>query len=298
MRNKTSILVSAFSLALLVATADAQSEVTVLRLEKDQIETVKTAPGITTRLSFPAPPSEIICGDLYDSNSGRGTFVVQRSGNDVYLKPITNKGMSNIFVKTGENGEQVYSFDLVIVPVAQANRVVKVIDAQASSADKNKEAVAARQAPIVLPVFKAVNLVSTGGNLPSLVPINAMLRLENPPPPPLYKKPEPESSAPVGGQPAAKVNRQVGSLGIATKRVKAEYPEFARTMRAAGHVIVQIKVNQDGKVISAEALSGPPVLREAAVIAARKWEFVPAKIDGAPVEAIGKIRFNFSNLDR
>jgi vacuolar-type H+-ATPase subunit H len=120
-----------FSLASL--TAAAQSPVTTITLGSDQIATLKTAPSITTRIAFPDTVREIICGDLYDPQTGKGTFVVQRGGtdqnpsNDVFIKPVAPKGVSNLFVKTGERGENVYSFDLVVVPPAQAYRQVNIV---------------------------------------------------------------------------------------------------------------------------------------------------------------------------
>jgi vacuolar-type H+-ATPase subunit E/Vma4 len=85
-------------------------------------------------LTFPEPVYEIICGDLYDVGTGKGLFVVQGSGDDrqrgnsVYLKPVATKGMSNLFVTTGEKGKHTYNFDLEIVPLSQAHRVVNVLD--------------------------------------------------------------------------------------------------------------------------------------------------------------------------
>jgi hypothetical protein len=113
--------------SLLVAQgASAQSPITTLFLEADQIGLVKTGQGITTRISFPRPVSEIVCGDLYDPGSGKGSFVVQRSGNDVFLKPVVSKAYSNLFVKTGESGAHVYNFDLTVVSASEAHRVVNV----------------------------------------------------------------------------------------------------------------------------------------------------------------------------
>jgi hypothetical protein len=87
---------------------------------------------------FPDPVQEIICGDLYDAATGKGTFVVQRSGtadhpgNEVFVKPVSSKGLSNMFVKTGD-GKHTYSFDLSIVSTPQAaNRMVNVTDLPAT----------------------------------------------------------------------------------------------------------------------------------------------------------------------
>ena len=115
----------ALLILLSVHAVPAQSPVTAITLSPDQIGQVKTAQGLSTRISFPEKVKEVICGDLYDAASGKGSFVIQYSDNDVFLKPIVSKGMSNMFVKTGE-GEQIYNFDLEIVPVVQAHRVVNV----------------------------------------------------------------------------------------------------------------------------------------------------------------------------
>jgi vacuolar-type H+-ATPase subunit H len=105
---------------------------------------VKTAQALSTRISFPEPVKEIICGDLYDPASGRGSFVVQRAENDVFIKPVVDKGMSNLFVKTGERSEKVYNFDLAIVSAGEAVRVMNVVsaadrpDAGPDAADQRK----------------------------------------------------------------------------------------------------------------------------------------------------------------
>jgi archaellum component FlaG (FlaF/FlaG flagellin family) len=115
----------------------AQSPVATLPLGTDRIGEIKTAQGITTMIRFPEAVQEIICGDLYDPGTGKGTFVVQRSGtldhpgNEVFVKPVSSKGASNMFVKT--DGKHTYSFDLTIVATAQAHRMVNVTDAAAAT---------------------------------------------------------------------------------------------------------------------------------------------------------------------
>ena len=138
MRVKVSTVILIACLAAISSTAHAQkpTPIATLALGPDQIGVVNTAVGITTRITFPDPVQEIICGDLYDAATGKGTFVVQRSGNDqkpgndVFIKPVASKGLSNMFVKAGD-GKHTYNFDLKIVPVDQAHRVVNVTDAPA-----------------------------------------------------------------------------------------------------------------------------------------------------------------------
>ncbi len=106
--------------------AKPQSLIVTVTVGSNQIGQVKTTQGITTRVTFPDTVRDIICGDLYDPSTGKGSFVVQRIDNDVFLKPVVPKGLSNLFVKTGEKGEHTYSFDLLVVPIEQAHRVVNV----------------------------------------------------------------------------------------------------------------------------------------------------------------------------
>ncbi|HSB10617.1 MAG TPA: hypothetical protein VLM38_14100 [Blastocatellia bacterium] len=120
----------------LISTAPAQTPIRTAALSGNQIALVKTAQGITTRISFPDIVKEIICGDLYDPGSGRGAFVVQRGDNDVFLKPVAPTGTSNLFVRIGRDSERIYSFDLSIGPANQACRVFNVVTVNNSTSSK------------------------------------------------------------------------------------------------------------------------------------------------------------------
>jgi vacuolar-type H+-ATPase subunit H len=144
LRVKVSTAILIACLAAISSAAQPQAPIATIALGPDQIGVVKTAVGITTRITFPEPVQEIICGDLYDAATGKGTFVVQRSGtdqkpgNDVFIKPVASKGLSNMFVKAGD-GKHTYNFDLNIVPVAQAHRVVNVTDAPATQSAQPRD---------------------------------------------------------------------------------------------------------------------------------------------------------------
>jgi protein TonB len=81
--------------------------------------------------------------------------------------------------------------------------------------------------------------------------------------------------------------------GKATSRPQPAYPPMARAAGVEGTVIVEVTVSESGSVISAKALSGHPLLRDAAVAAARNWRFTPTLLSGTPVKVIGTIAFNF-----
>ena len=72
------------------------------------------------------------------------------------------------------------------------------------------------------------------------------------------------------------------------------YPDIARRMRTEGVVQVEVVVDENGKVVSARALSGPGMLRDAAVKAASLAHFSPTKLSGLPVKVTGMINYNFT----
>lgn len=53
----------------------------------------------------------------------------------------------------------------------------------------------------------------------------------------------------------------------------ANYPPAARAVRASGDVSVQVEVDPQGKVVTAKAFSGHPLLRAASESAAVQWQF-------------------------
>ncbi|HSS22252.1 MAG TPA: TonB family protein [Pyrinomonadaceae bacterium] len=72
------------------------------------------------------------------------------------------------------------------------------------------------------------------------------------------------------------------------------YPETARRMRVSGVVVVEVVVDETGKVISAVATSGPATLRDVAVQAALRAKFSPTKLSGQPVKVTGIINYKFA----
>lgn len=71
------------------------------------------------------------------------------------------------------------------------------------------------------------------------------------------------------------------------------YPPIARTALASGKVVVQVLIDECGKAISARAISGHPLLRQAAVQATYKWRFAPGMLGGEPVKLSGSLTFDF-----
>ena len=71
------------------------------------------------------------------------------------------------------------------------------------------------------------------------------------------------------------------------------YPRMARDIHLQGPVSVQILVSEDGKVISAQVVSGNPMLISAAKDAALRARFSPTLLNGQPVKIQGVITYNF-----
>jgi protein TonB len=120
------------------------------------------------------------------------------------------------------------------------------------------------------------------GNAPSSGPPAPVVADEPPPPPP---KPTPTPRrAPISG----------GVLnGKAISLPKPPYPPIARAARAAGTVTVQVTIDESGKVISARAVGGHPLLQQAAVQAAYGARFSPTQLSGQAVKVTGVITYNF-----
>ena len=82
--------------------------------------------------------------------------------------------------------------------------------------------------------------------------------------------------------------------GKAISLPKPTYPPIAKQAKATGTVVVQVTVDENGNVVSAQAVSGHPLLQAASVAAARSAKFSPTKLSGQPVKVTGVITYNFA----
>ena len=71
------------------------------------------------------------------------------------------------------------------------------------------------------------------------------------------------------------------------------YPPEARAANASGSVSVKVLIDEYGNVTSAEAVSGHPLLRSAAVAAAMQARFSQTMLMGEPVKVTGVIIYSF-----
>jgi protein TonB len=79
-------------------------------------------------------------------------------------------------------------------------------------------------------------------------------------------------------------------------RVAPVYPDLARQAGVEGVVLVRVFINESGRVIDAQHAGGEanPLLVQAAIEAAKKWLFTPAKQRDMPVKVWYAIPIAFS----
>jgi len=91
---------------------------------------------------------------------------------------------------------------------------------------------------------------------------------------------------------------QAGSEGVPvpkkTKHVQPVYPAEALAQGIRGIVILDLVIDKSGKVENTSVLRSVPGLDEAAIAAARQWEYEPAKLDGKPIRVRLTVPITFS----
>jgi len=81
--------------------------------------------------------------------------------------------------------------------------------------------------------------------------------------------------------------------GQASYLPRPAYTPLAKAAHASGLVTVQVLIDENGKVISAHALNGHPLLVKEAVQAAYQARFTPTMLSNQAVKVSGVITYNF-----
>ena len=102
-----------------------------------------------------------------------------------------------------------------------------------------------------------------------------------PPPPP----PAPGQPVRVGGNVRAPMQ---------TRKVSPVYPPIAQSARVQGVVILEVLIDEQGRVADARVLRSIPLLDQAAIDAVRQWEYTPTLLNGAPVPVIMTVTVQFT----
>jgi len=139
---------------------------------------------------------------------------------------------------------------------------------------------------------------------PSASPERTTAAAASPPPARETRRPPAQSQqqaapapSPQNGESAAHAAKtlNVGSLAErASQKISPSYPPLARSANVTGMVVVYMEVDERGAVVNVVNVTGPQMLRQAAIDAARRWRFQPAMLDGQPVRMTGFLSFNFT----
>lgn len=81
--------------------------------------------------------------------------------------------------------------------------------------------------------------------------------------------------------------------GKLIRKVLPQYPEMARRAGVGGDVVLSATIGIDGKLKNIRVVSGSPLLREAAISAAKQWRYSPYLLGAKPVETETHITVSF-----
>ncbi len=103
--------------------------------------------------------------------------------------------------------------------------------------------------------------------------------------------PPPPDTAPVQTEPY-----QVGGHVLAPRLIhqtQPVYPPLARQARIQGTVHLEAVITRHGAISRFRAVSGHPLLVQAALAAVEQWRYEPALLNGTPVDVITTVEVNF-----
>jgi dipeptidyl-peptidase-4 len=81
--------------------------------------------------------------------------------------------------------------------------------------------------------------------------------------------------------------------GNLIKHVNPVYPELARVGHVEGDVILEMTIDKQGNVDQIKAISGHPLLIQAAVDAVKQWTYKPYHLNGEPINVQATIKVGF-----
>ena len=103
--------------------------------------------------------------------------------------------------------------------------------------------------------------------------------------------------APTSAKPAAtQAVRVSGSMNPPQliRQIDPEYPAVAHAARVQGIVILEVTIDETGKVVDVQILRSIPLLDEAAIAAVKQRLYEPYLINGVPTKIIATVTVNFT----
>jgi TonB family protein len=109
-------------------------------------------------------------------------------------------------------------------------------------------------------------------------------------PPPPVPEPPAASASPAPADPA--VSRDVIPATLIS-HAAPNYPVIALRTRASATIVLDLQIDNTGKVIKATPVSGPDIFFGEAVKAAMKWRYKPASVNGTNVPSKSSVKMQF-----
>jgi TonB family protein len=191
------------------------------------------------------------------------------------------------------NGEGIAGTVTVRVQVNRKGRIVSLRIVDGDRALQSAALSAARKASFAPEKFSGDDRVVTGTITYKFIPPKSESPRTSPAPSPTVSE-SPEVSQPTAAATAQTDLPQSGGplAGTEINLPGAEYPSAAKGSGVGGQITVLVRVNRAGKVISWRTGTGDLRLRAAALKAAKKSTFAPAKLPGTG-EVVGTITYTF-----
>jgi protein TonB len=167
-------------------------------------------------------------------------------------------------------------------PVAMAKPVAPKVTPDMMSQSLNSHPTPAQRADAggadAAPVLDAS--ADSDGNSAALSGISSSPRVPALPPPTI----QPEGPIKIGGD--VKAPRLISSA-------LPVYPFAARQTGVEGDVLVTTTIDKNGSVVGVHVISGPAILRQAALDALRQWKYEPSRLNGQPVAVEMQVTIKF-----
>jgi protein TonB len=82
--------------------------------------------------------------------------------------------------------------------------------------------------------------------------------------------------------------------GLLIQKTAPSYPTVAKTARVSGTVVLEATISKTGTIEDLHVVSGPEILRKAAMDAVRTWRYKPYKLNDIPVEVATTVSVIFN----
>jgi len=175
----------------------------------------------------------------------------------------------------------------VVRPVLQDQRATVALTLNSHFKTAQRPGTRASSSASILPPLNMPALPSPmTGNIPSITTIQPGL------PTPFFLKPHQSAILTASPSRASGISKSKAGLG---KTIPPVYPRIARESGWEGTVLVRVIIQADGSSdgIRVRKSSGHHVLDDAAIVAVKNWQFVPAKDGNIPVRSVIEIPIHF-----